>query len=101
MKNEKQALILHGRLDLERAIVIAESFKAEGDILTDQNRLAENLQSYLQALSFFLETGMSDQIVPSPLRLAQQVEWLVSQAAIMSLPDNIHIGMAYRWGEPK
>jgi tetratricopeptide (TPR) repeat protein len=82
-------LTLQDRLDIERVVVIAELFKAEGDILADQNRLAESQQSYLRALNFYLEAGLSDQIASLPLRFAQQVEWLVNQSGILPLPDDI------------
>jgi hypothetical protein len=82
-------LTLQDRLDIERVVVVAELFKAEGDILADQNRVAESKQSYLRALSFYLEAGLNDQIISPPSTLVDQVEWLVSQAALIPLPDDI------------
>ena len=82
-------LTLQDRLDIERVVVVAELFQAEGDILADQNRMAESQQSYLRALTFYLEAALSDQIIPPPSKLAEQVEWLVSQSAILPLPDDI------------
>jgi hypothetical protein len=82
-------LTLQERLDIERVLVIAELFKAEGDILADQNRMAESQQSFLRALNFYLEAGLNDQNISPPSKLAEQVEWLVSQSALMPLPDDI------------
>jgi hypothetical protein len=82
-------LTLQDRLDIERVMVVAELFKAEGDILADQNRVTESQQNYLRALNFYLEAGLNDQNVSPPSKLAEQVEWLVSQPALMPLPDDI------------
>ena len=82
-------LTLQDNLDIERVVVVAELFKVEGDILADQNRMAESQQSYLRALTFYLEASLSDQSISPPAKLAEQVEWLVSQAALMPLPDDI------------
>ena len=82
-------LTLQGHLDIERVMVVAELFKAEGDILADQNRMAESQQYYLRALNFYLEANLSDQNISPPTKLVEQVEWLVSQAALMPLPDDI------------
>jgi tetratricopeptide (TPR) repeat protein len=82
-----RTLTLQDRLDTERVVVIAELFKAEGDLLADQNRLVESQQSYLRALSFFLEAGLSDQPVPDPASLSQQVAALEKQLASLPLPD--------------
>jgi tetratricopeptide (TPR) repeat protein len=82
-------LTLQDRLDIERILVIAELFKAEGDILADQNHMDESHQSYLRALNFYLEARLSDQNISPPSKLAEQVDWLVSKADIMPLPDDI------------
>jgi hypothetical protein len=82
-------LTLQDRLDIERVVVVAELFKAEGDILADQNRIVESRQNYLRALNFYLEASLSDQGIPPPSKLAEQVEWLLSQSALMPLPDDI------------
>jgi hypothetical protein len=82
-------LTLQGHLDIERVLVVAELFKAEGDILADQNRMVESQQKYLRALNFYLEANLSDQNISPPTKLVEQVEWLVSQAAILPLPDDV------------
>ena len=82
-------LTLQGHLDIERVLVVAELFKAEGDILADQNRMVESQQKYLRALIFYLEANLSDQNISPPTKLVEQVEWLVSQAAILPLPDDV------------
>lgn len=82
-------LMLHEKLDVERVVVIAELFKLEGDILADQNRLAESQQSYLRALSFYLEAGLNEQIIPTSPKLAPQIDALASLPSILPLPDDI------------
>jgi len=82
-------LTLQEQLDIERVVVIADLFKVEGDILADQDRLAESQQSYLRALNFYLEAGLTDQTVPPSPTLTQQIESLASQPAILPLPDDI------------
>ena len=77
------------QLDVERVVVIAQLFKVEGDILADQNRLAESRQSYLRALNFYLEAGLSEQIGPSSPTLTEPIESLASQPTILPLPDDI------------
>ena len=77
------------KLDVERVVVIAQLFKVEGDILADQNRLAESRQSYLRALNFYLEAGLSEQIGSSSPTLTEPIELLASQPAILPLPDDI------------
>jgi tetratricopeptide (TPR) repeat protein len=67
------------QLDVERVVVIAELFKVEGDILADQDRLVESRQSYLRALNFYLEVGLTEQTGPSSPSLT----------AILPLPDDI------------
>jgi len=82
-------LTLQDKLDVERVVMIAELFKVEGDILADQKQLAESQQSYLRALSFFLEAGLTDQKVSPSLELTQKVESLASQPVILLIPDDI------------
>ena len=86
-------LTLQGHLDIERTLVIAELFKAEGDILADQNRMNESKQSYLRALNFYLEASLNDQNVSPPSKLPEQVDWLVSMADLTPLPDNIQFSL--------
>lgn len=81
-------LTIQDRLDVERVEVMAELFKAEGDILADQDRLTESHQSYLRALSFNLEAALSDQIIPNPTKLAHQVDWLTGFPGIHPIPDD-------------
>jgi hypothetical protein len=82
-------LTLHDQLDIERVVVIADLFKVEGNILADQNRLAESQQIYMRALNFYLEAGLSDQTVLPLPTLNQEIESLVSQPTILPLPDDI------------
>jgi hypothetical protein len=82
-------LTMFDQLDIERVVVIAQLFKAEGDLLADQNRLAESRQSYLRALNFYLEAGLTDQTVPPAPTLTQEIESLVSLLAILPLADDI------------
>jgi hypothetical protein len=77
------------QLDVERVVVIAELFKVEGDILADQDRLVESRQSYLRALNFYLEVGLTEQTGPSSPSLTEKIESLASQPAILPLPDDI------------
>jgi hypothetical protein len=81
-------LTLQDRLDIERVLIVAELFKAEGDILADQDHLAESQQSYLRALNFFLVAGLDDQNISLPSKLAEQVEWLVTLPTLLPLPDD-------------
>jgi len=81
-------LTLQDQLDVERVVVIADLFTAEGNILADQNRLAESQQSYLRALNFYLEAGLTDQAVPPSPMLSEQIESLASQPVILPLPDD-------------
>ncbi len=85
-------LTLQDKLDVERTVVIADLLKAEGDILADQNRLAESQQSYLRALNFYLEAALSDQTVPEPARVSKKITSLASSLAHLPLPDE------YLWG---
>jgi hypothetical protein len=82
-------LTLQDRLDIERVVVVADLFKAEGDILADQNRMEESHQNYLRALIFYLEAGLNDQNISPPPKLVEQVEWLVGQTVMQPLPDDI------------
>jgi hypothetical protein len=82
-------LTMHEQLDIERVEVIADLFKVEGDILVDQNRQAEGMQSYLRALNFYLEAGLSDQPGKLSPALTQKIESLAGLPDIMPLPDDI------------
>jgi hypothetical protein len=82
-------LTLQDHLDVERVVVIAELFKLEGDILAEQGNLAESQQSYLRALNFYLEAGLTDQTVPPSPTMTEYIEALASQPAIQPLPDDV------------
>src|SRR3972149_4424332 len=81
-------LTVQDQLDVERVVMLGELFKVEGDILADQDRLAEGKQCYLRALTFYLEAGLTDQMVSTSLALTQKVESLASQPVILPLPDD-------------
>ena len=82
-------LKLQDRVDTERVMVIAELFKAEGDILADQNRLVESQQNYLRALNFYLEAGLTEKTVPTSPTLTPQIDALASLPYMQPLPDDI------------
>ena len=82
-------LTMHEQLDAERVEVIADLFKVEGDILVDQNRQIDGKQSYLRALNFYLEAGLSDQPGKLSPTLSQKIDSLASLPVIMPLPDDI------------
>jgi hypothetical protein len=82
-------LTIQDRVDGERLVVMADLFRAEGDILSDQQHPAESQQSYQRALNFYLEASLSDQIQPQPAKVAQEITWLVNQPGILPLTDDL------------
>ena len=71
-------LTSQGRLDTELLILIADLFRAEGDVLVEQNRASESLESYRRALALNLEVALDDQTAPDA-ELIASIESLYRQ----------------------
>jgi hypothetical protein len=75
----------HGRLDTDRLILIADLFRAEGDVLVEQNRISESIESYSRALALYLEIALDDQSAPDA-ELIATIESLYRQLSNYRLP---------------
>jgi hypothetical protein len=78
-------LTSQGRLDTDRLIVIADLFRAEGDVLVEQNRASESIESYNRALALYLEVALADQSAPEA-ELIAKIEALYQQLSNHRLP---------------
>jgi hypothetical protein len=74
-----------GGLDTDRLTLIADLFRAEGDVLVEQNRASESLESYSRALALYLEVALDDQSVPDA-ELIAKIEALYHQLSDHRLP---------------
>jgi hypothetical protein len=75
------------QLDTVRSGLLADLFKAEGDLLADQGQLQDSRKSNLRALTFYLETGLTpDPPEPDPA-LHGKVIALVQTLGLANLPE--------------
>jgi hypothetical protein len=70
-------------LDTARLAAVARLFKAEGEVLEAQKRLAESTMDYLRALSFSLEAALHGETDPA---LAADIDELVRRLQGTPLP---------------
>lgn len=82
-------LTMNDQFDIGRALVIGELFQAEGELLADQDRPDACRQSFLRALSFYLEAGLAENTVQTAPRVIPQIVQLASLSAIQPLSDDL------------
>jgi hypothetical protein len=82
-------LTMNDQFDIGRALVIGELFQAEGELLADQDRPDASRQSFLRALSFYLEAGLAENPAQTTPRQVPQIGPLASLPEIQPLPDDL------------
>lgn len=78
-------LTSQGRLDADRLLIIADLFRAEGDILGDQSRSSQSHESYSRALALYLEGALDHHSDADP-ELVARIEAVFQQLSPQRLP---------------
>ncbi len=82
-------LTTQGELVSDRLYMVANLYKLEGDIFTDQDRLPEAKQDYQRALTFYLEIALRGEDQFSP-EIHDKIEQLYSKLADQELPVELY-----------